>query len=262
MKFKNTSNMTLKEKLRRNELTIGSWITLGHSGIAELMANTGGFDWLVIDMEHSVIELRDVQEMLQAIELGGVEPLIRLTSNDGNQIKRVMDAGAHGVVVPFINSKEDAEKAVQSLYYPPMGLRGTGLARAQGYGESFQDYKQWLEKNGVIIAMIEHGKAIENIDEILAVPGIDGYIIGPYDLSASLGVPGIFDDPQVIKAIQKILARGKVAKKPGGIHVVEPDLVKLKAFIEEGFTFIGYGMDIRFLDYICRDHLAQISKFK
>jgi len=254
--------MTLKEKLHRNELTIGSWITVGHSGIAELMAKTGGFDWLVIDIEHSAIDLRDVQEMLQAIELGGVQPLVRLTSNDANQIKRVMDAGSHGVVVPFVNSKEDAEKAVQSVYYPPVGFRGAGLARAQGYGASFQDYRQWLEKNGVIIAMIEHRKAVDNIDEILAVPEIDGYIIGPYDLSASLGVPGNFHDSQVIEAIEKILERGKVAKKPGGIHVVEPDLSKLKTFIEDGFTFIGYGMDIRFLDFVCRDHLAKISNFK
>jgi 2-dehydro-3-deoxyglucarate aldolase len=254
--------MTLKEKLHRNELTIGSWITLGHSGVAELMAKTGGFDWLVIDIEHSAIELTDVQEMLQAIELGGVQPLVRLTSNDQNQIKRVMDAGSHGIIVPFVNSKEDAEKAVQSVYYPPLGLRGAGLARAQGYGASFQDYRQWLEKNGVIIAMIEDKKAVENIDEILAVPGIDGYIIGPYDLSASLGVPGIFDNFQVIEVIQKILARGKVAKKPGGIHVVEPDLRQLKTSIEDGFTFIGYGMDIRFLDFICRDHLAKIRDFK
>ena len=254
--------MTLKEKLRRNELTIGSWITLGHSGVAELMAKTGGFDWLVIDIEHSAIDLRDVQEMLQAIELGGVQPLVRLTSNDQNQIKRVMDAGSHGILVPFVNSKEDAEKAVQSVYYPPIGVRGAGLARAQGYGASFQDYREWLDENGVIIAMIEHKKAVENIDEILAVPGIDGYIIGPYDLSASLGVPGIFDNSQVIESIQKILERGKVAKKPGGVHVVEPDLSKLKSLIEDGFTFIGYGMDIRFLDFICRDHLAKISDFK
>lgn len=254
--------MTLKEKLHHNELTIGSWITLGHSGVAELMAKTGGFDWLVIDIEHSAIDLRDVQEMLQAIELGGAQPLVRLTSNDQNQIKRVMDAGAHGILVPFVNSKEDAEKAVQSVYYPPLGARGAGLARAQGYGASFQDYREWLEKNGVIIAMIEHREAVENIDEILAVPGIDGYIIGPYDLSASLGVTGKFDNSLVIQCIQKILARGKVAKKPGGIHLVEPDLIKLKSLIEDGFKFIGYGMDIRFLDFICRDHLAKISDFK
>jgi len=254
--------MSLKGKLARNELTIGSWITLAHSGVAELMAKTGAFDWLAIDMEHSVVELRDVQEMIQALDLSGVQPLVRLTSNDENQIKRVMDAGAHGVVVPLVNSKGDAERAVQSVYYPPLGTRGAGLARAQGYGASFQEYRKWLEKNAVVIAMIEHMKAVENINEILNVPGIDGYIIGPYDLSASLGVPGKFDDPLVIKAIQKIYAGGQVAEKAGGIHVVDPDLQALKKFIDDGFTFIGYGMDIRFLDAICRDHLTKIRALR
>jgi 2-dehydro-3-deoxyglucarate aldolase len=252
----------LKQKLSGNELTIGSWITLAHSGIAELMANTGGFDWLVIDMEHSVIELRDAQEMMQAIDLGGIAPLVRLTSNDENLIKRVMDAGAHGVVVPFINSADDAERAVRSVYYPPLGIRGTGLARAQGYGASFPEYKSWLEENGVVIVMIEHIDAVGKIDEILAVPGVDGFIIGPYDLSASLGVPGEFDDRRVVEAIDEICAGGKAAGKPGGIHVVEPDLDRLKKYVDDGFTFIGYGMDIRFLDRICRDHLKIISEFK
>jgi len=254
--------MSLKKKLNHNELTIGSWITIAHSSIAELMAKTGGFDWLVIDMEHSVVELRDVQEIIQALDISGVQPLVRLTSNDENQIKRVMDAGAHGVVVPLINSKGDAERAVQSVYYPPLGTRGAGLARAQEYGASFQEYRKWLEKNAVVIAMIEHRKAVENIIEILNVPGIDGYIIGPYDLSASLGVPGNFDDPRVIKAIKEIYAGGQATGKAGGIHVVDPDLQTLKKFIDDGFTFIGYGMDIRFLDTICRDHLTKIKTLR
>ena len=193
--------MSLKQKISQNKLTIGSWLTLGHSAIAEIMAASGAFDWRVIDMEHSVIELRDAQEMMQAIGLYDVTPLVRLTSNDENQIKRVMDAGAHGVIVPFVNSREDAIRAVQSVYYPPSGIRGTGLARAQGYGSTFQDFKEWLEENAIVIAMIEHIDAVEEIEKILQVPGIDGYIIGPYDLSASLGVPGSLEDKEVINSI-------------------------------------------------------------
>ena len=254
--------MSLKGKLARNELTIGSWITLAHSGIAEIMTKVGGFDWLTIDMEHSVIELRDAQEMMQAIDLGGIAPLIRLTSNDENQIKRVMDAGAHGIVVPMVNSKVDAERAVRSVYYPPQGTRGAGLARAQGYGASFKPYKEWLQDNGVVVVMIEHIDAVKAIDEILAVPGVDGFIIGPYDLSASLDAPGEFDNPRVIEAIEIIRSGGKAAGKAGGIHVVEPNLELLKKYIGDGFTFIGYGMDIRFLDAICSEHLAKIEAFK
>lgn len=253
--------MTLKQKLKANKTAIGSWITLGNSSIGELMARTGGFDWLVIDMEHSVIELRDAQELMQAIDLAGVPPLVRLTSNDENQIKRVMDAGAHGVVVPLVNSKEDAERAVRSVYYPPKGTRGVGLARAQKYGASFSAYKDWLDKNAVVIVMIEHIDAVDAIDGILSVDGVDGYIIGPYDLSSSLGVPGEFDNSKVVNAIDRICAAGKAAKKAGGIHVVEPDLELIRKYIDDGFSFIGYGMDIRFLDTICRDHLAAIKKF-
>lgn len=252
--------MPLKKKLRANETTVGSWITLGHSAVAELMARVG-FDWLVIDMEHSVIGLRDAQEMMQAIDLGGVPPLVRLTSNDANQIKRMMDAGAHGVVVPLVNSAADAKRVVDAVYYPPRGTRGVGLARAQGYGASFADYKAWLKDNAVVIVMIEHIKAVEAIDEILAEPGVDGYIIGPYDLSSSLGIPGEFDNPKVVEAIERIRKAGKKAKKAGGIHVVEPDLKLIKRYIDDGFTFIGYGMDVRFLDSICRDHLPKIRKF-
>jgi len=254
--------MSLKDDLSRNKVTIGSWLTLAHSGIAELMAKTDGFDWLVIDMEHSVIGLREAQEMIQAIELCGVAPLIRLTSNGEDQIKRVMDAGAHGVVVPFVNSKEDAQKSVRSTYYPPTGTRGAGLARAHGYGASFSAYKEWLEKHGVVIVMIEHIDAVNNIDEILAVPGVDGFIIGPYDLSASLGFPGEFENTTVMDAIKKVSVSGKSAGMAGGIHVVDPNLELLKYYIDLGFTFIGYGMDIRFLDTICRDHLKKIKKFR
>jgi 2-dehydro-3-deoxyglucarate aldolase len=252
----------LKKRITDLDLTIGSWVTIANSAIAELMSETGGFDWLVLDMEHSVIELTQAQELIQAIELHGTPALVRLTSNDRNQIKRVMDAGAHGVIVPFVNSAADAQHAVESVYYPPVGARGTGLARAQGYGASFQEYKSWLEENGVVIVMIESIDAVPVIDEILAVPGVDGFIIGPYDLSSSIGVPGQFDDPRVVEAIQTICESGKAAGIAGGIHVVEPDLNTLNKYIDDGFTFIGYGMDIRFLDTICRDHLNKLGRIQ
>src|SRR3990172_12592200 len=123
--------VNLKEKLKQNKLTIGSWITIGNSSIAEIMAKAG-FDWLTVDMEHSAITLHQAQQLIQIIELSGVVPLVRVGENSPNLIKRVMDAGAYGVIVPMVNSKEDAEKAVNAVKYPPVGNRGVGLARAQG----------------------------------------------------------------------------------------------------------------------------------
>ncbi|MDP3280290.1 MAG: aldolase/citrate lyase family protein, partial [Nitrosomonas sp.] len=136
--------------------------------------------------------------------------------------------------------------------------RGVGLARAQGYGNSFQAYRQWLDENAVIVVMIEHVDAVKAIDSILAVPGIDAYIIGPYDLSGSMGRPGDLNHPDVQAAIAQVLEAGRRANKPGGIHVIEPDPEALQQRIQAGFNFLGYGLDIRILDSICRTHLQSI----
>ena len=250
--------MQLKSKLAQSEITIGSWITLGHPSIAEIMA-AAGFDWLVLDMEHSVLELSEIQMLIQVLDMQKCPAIVRLTSNHPDQIKRVMDAGANGIMVPMIKSAADAESAVQSVYYPPRGKRGVGLARAQGYGAEFQQYRDWLEKNAVIVAMIEHIDAVNAIDSILSVDGIDAYIIGPYDLSGSMGHIGELNHPEVASAIEKVLEAGKRLGKPGGIHVVEPDQKQLQQRIAAGFSFIGYGLDIRILDTLCRNHIQNIK---
>ena len=250
---------SLKNSLAINHLTIGSWITLAHPAIAEIMARAG-FDWLTIDLEHSAITIREAEELIRVISLSGVSPLVRLTSNDSNQIKRVMDAGAHGVIVPMVNSREDAIKAVQSLYYPPVGQRGVGLARAQGYGTSFSAYQKWLKDEAVIIVMIEHIDAVNNLEEILTVPGIDGFIIGPYDLSTSMGIPGRFEDPRMVEAIEKIRTISSALGKTGGLHVVEPDSAKLRDAIGNGFRFLAYSLDIRILDVHSRLGLEECRR--
>ena len=254
--------MSLKTKLSKNILTLGSWVTLGHSSVAEIMAKTGGFDWLAIDMEHSVIEMRDCQEIIQAIDLCGVAPLVRVMSNNHDNIRKVMDVGAQGVIVPNINTKQDAMDAVQSVYYPPLGRRGAGLARAQNYGADFQSYLEWIQSNAIVIVMIEHIDAVDNLEEIFSVKGVDGFIIGPYDLSASMGFPGDFKNQEVIEAIDKISAVGKTKGVSGGIHIVDPSVDLFKYYVEKGFSFIGYGMDIRFLDVMCREHLTKIDSLK
>lgn len=252
---------SLKSRLIKGQLTIGSWITLAHPAIAEIMARAG-FDWLTIDLEHSVITIREAEELIRVISLCEVPALVRLTSNDQNQIKRVMDAGACGVIVPMVNSREDAERAVQSVHYPPFGRRGVGLARAQGYGTSFANYREWLDKEAVVIVQIEHIDAVNDLEAILTVPGVDGYIIGPYDLSASMGIPGEFGDPRLVAAIEKVRTTGIALGKPGGLHVVEPDSTKLKEAISKGFRFLAYSLDTRILDVHCRLGLAECRQFE
>lgn len=251
--------ISLKERIQTRELTIGSWITLAHPAIAEIMAKAG-FDWLTVDLEHSVITIREAEELIRVIDLCSVVPLVRLSVNDPVQIKRVMDAGAHGVIVPMINSAEEARKVVEAVRYPPEGKRSVGLARAQGYGTTFQKYRERLETKTVVIVQVEHIEAVNNLEDILSVPGIDGYFIGPYDLSASMGLPGQFDHPDMVAAIERIRQVGSTLSKSSGLHIVEPDIIQLEERIKEGFKFIAYSLDTRMLDTACRAGLAVVRR--
>jgi 2-dehydro-3-deoxyglucarate aldolase len=237
--------LTLKKKLSRKELTIGSWLTFGYTPICEIMANSG-FDWLVIDMEHTAIDQFASQQLMQIISLAGSVPLVRVGKNDDLLIKRALDSGAHGVVVPMINSKEDALRAVEHSLYPPSGKRGVGLSRAQRYGIGFDEYKKWLETESIIIVQIEHIDAVENINEIMSVEHVDGFIVGPYDLSASLGLPGKFDHPTVKEALEEVKRFVRHSDKPGGYHVVHSNPTELEEKIKEGYTIIAYGDDMVF----------------
>ena len=237
------NNLNLSKKT-----TLGSWLTLAHPAIAEIMS-ISDFDWLTIDLEHSTISIREAEDLIRIISLNKKIPLVRLTSNDENQIKRIMDAGANGIIVPMIKTKEEALKAVQFCKYPPQGKRGVGLARAQGYGEKFDQYVKWEKNNSIIIVQIEHYKAVENLQDILSVKGIDGFFVGPYDLSASLNIPGKFSHPKFVKymlLLKKYLKNKNIIK---GFHVVEPDRKELKAKIKEGYNFLGYSLDIRLLNH-------------
>ena len=245
-----------------------NWIVVGGGiagiSIAEILSNVG-FDWLVVDLEHTTISIEQAGELIRTIELSGVPSLVRLTSNDENQIKRVMDAGAQGIVVPMVITAEDAESAIAATRYPSLGTRGVGLARAQGYGASFQEYLSWqsdIEKGPVVIVQIEHISAVNNLKEILSVKGVDAFIIGPYDLSCSMEIPGEFDRPEFIKAMDDILQAGLKAGCPAGLHIVEPDTDRLKKAIREGYRFIAYSVDMRMLDVSARAGVQIVKEIK
>lgn len=248
---------SVKKRIQAGETVLGSWITLAHPAIAEIMSKSG-FDWLAVDMEHSVITIREAEELIRVIDLCGVAPLVRLSWNDHIQIKRVMDAGAHGVIVPMVNTREQAEEAVAAVRYPAKGRRGVGLARAQGYGVSFPEYKDWLEDNAVVIVQVEHIDAVNNLEEILAVDGVDGFIVGPYDLSGSLGVPGDFDHPDMKAAMEKIRETAARLGARSGIHVIEPRPEELEMRLGQGYSFVAYSLDIRMLDASCREGLGRV----
>jgi 2-keto-3-deoxy-L-rhamnonate aldolase RhmA len=255
---------TLKQKIINRDITIGSWITIGNNSIAEILANAG-FDWLVVDLEHTTISLEQAGEIIRTIELSGVPSLVRLTSNDENQIKRVMDAGAQGVVVPMVKDAGDAMYAVAATRYPPLGNRGVGLARAQQYGASFKEHLAWqadINSGPIVVVQIEHIDAVDNLKEILSVSGVDAFIIGPYDLSCSMGIPGEFENPKFIKTMERIIKISSELNAVSGLHVVEPDKEKLNKAIEVGHKFIAYSVDIRMLDVAARNGLDGYRRIK
>ncbi len=247
--------------LRENKVLLGSWITIGSPTIAEILCNSG-FDWLAIDMEHSCISLNQCEELVRIIELSNVSPLVRLSSNDFVQIKRVMDAGAHGVIVPMVNTLEDVKNAYNAMHYPPIGNRGVGLARAQKYGADFKGYWDWQINQSSLIIQIEHRLALQNLDEIFASGLIDGYIIGPYDLSASFGVPGQFEHSIVQEALKLIEEKANQYSVKKGIHIVEMDEMALQTKISEGYKIIAYGVDFRVLESNFRKAVQFFNQLK
>lgn len=228
-------------------------MSMAHISIAEILA-ASGYDWVVIETEHTAIDVSEVLPLIVAIERHGCVPLVRLAWNDPIQAKAVLDSGAAGVLVPMVNSAEDARAAVQAVKYPPVGKRGVGLARAQGYGATFDEYVRRSNEDSLLIVQIEHIDAVRNIDEIVAVEGIDGTFIGPYDLSSSMLIPGQLTHPDVVEAKRRVLDATLKAGLTAGIHLVHPTTAvrDMEQAVADGYTFIALGTDILFLGDSCR----------
>ena len=234
--------------MRNNgKVYLGSWLTRPDHAITEAIAKSGFFSWLTIDIEHSTISINQVEEMIRIIQLCEVEAYVRISKNDSTLIKRVLDAGSDGIIVPMVNSADDARKAIDACFYPPRGNRGVGLARAQNYGTGFREYRKISEPKTKVIIQIEHIDAVTHIDEIFSVSGIYGYFIGPYDLSASLGKPGDFECKEVIEVLETVKEAGIKHQIRAGYHVVEPDPQEVLNKKKEGYTIIAVSTDMLFL---------------
>jgi 2-dehydro-3-deoxyglucarate aldolase len=198
--------------------------------------------------------------LIAAIQSKGIKAFVRVGENNVRIIKRVLDAGADGIIVPSVNSAEEARKAVQAVYYPPFGKRGVGLARAQGYGFGFENYREGKAKEIILIAQIEHIQAIDELDEIIQTEGIHGTFIGPYDLSGSLGKPGQYDDDDVKEALMRYDSIASKYDKLIGFHVVPPDYKLVEEKILKGYTFIAFSFDAFFLGTAIRQQLDFLKK--
>ena len=247
----------VKELWREGKAAIGTWLVLGSPITAEIMANLG-FDWLVIDTEHGSIDIGTTQSIIQAINTTDTVPMVRVPWNDPMPIKRALDAGAYGLVIPMVNSREEAIRAVRASRYPPAGIRSYGGPRARLYGGL--DYFEHANEEIALIVQIEHIDAVNRIDEILSVEGVDGFFIGPSDLAISMGLkPGMDQtDPRHVEAVSKVLASGKKHGVPGGIHVGSPEAVN--EHIVQGCQFIALASDERFLRSAASAAFSKVSK--
>jgi 2-dehydro-3-deoxyglucarate aldolase len=248
----------LKGKLRRQEHTIGSWLTIPSVPVVEIMASAG-FEWLVIDIEHAAIDINQVQHLITAIQGCGMEALVRVSSNEEVIIKRVLDAGANGIIVPMVKTAAEARTALDWVHYPPHGKRGVGLNRAQHYGTGFDSYQEWLRNECVVIFQIEHILAVDNLDDILRVDGLDAIIVGPYDLSASMGTPGQYQLPAVQEALLRIETVARRHQVPAGFHVIQSDYEKVLDKIRSGNSFLAFSLDFFFLGDKARQEMASLK---
>ncbi|MDB0070595.1 aldolase/citrate lyase family protein [Gammaproteobacteria bacterium] len=237
--------------------SIGTWLSLPNESVAEIFAKAG-YEWVVIDLEHSAININQAEQLIRVIDLAGCKPFIRLSGHSPLQIKRVLDAGAKGILAPMVESQAQIESIIASCHYPPRGNRGMGLARAQGYGEANtkSSYITTFSKDIEIYAQIESVAGIENLDSIFS-QDINGYFIGPYDLSASLGNPGIFNSEEFINAENQILQASKKHQVKSGYHLVEPNQDQIPILVNKGYDMIAFSVDIRMLDLSARLPFAE-----
>lgn len=231
----------LKAKLKENKPVIGTFVGLGHPDVTEMLSRLG-FDWLLLDGEHSPMGIETMQRMMQSMNGSDCTPIVRPQWNDMVIIKRVLDIGAHGVLIPWVNTKEEAEYAVSACKYPPEGLRGFGPRRAALFDP---EYFQTANDEILIIVQIETRQALNNLDDILSVKGIDACYIGPADLSISLGF-GLpkWDNPEYLKAFDQVLTAAKKWGKPAGMFT---SVENIEWAIEKGFTLNTVDTADRFL---------------
>lgn len=244
----------MKARLRNGETLIGTLVTLPAPEIAEIIA-LAGFDYLWIDTEHALNDFTQAQRMIQAA--GGRCPcLIRVPDQGEVWLKRALDTGCDGVVVPQIRSAADARQVVARCLYPPEGQRSVGIARAHGYGMTFQEYVESINRDLVIVLQVEHIEGVRNIASIVQVPGIDAILVGPFDLSGSLNLLGQVAHPRVQETIEQVRRCCQQAEVPVGIFCA--DVPAAQRAVADGFSLIALGTDAAYLWQSARAALAQV----
>jgi 2-keto-3-deoxy-L-rhamnonate aldolase RhmA len=233
----------LKSKLNERKLVFGSWVSFSHPSITEIFASHG-FDFHAIDMEHTTISLEQAQRIIAASQAFSVPCLPRPVSHSNDYIKPLLDSGANGIIAPLVHNAEDSQRIIDLMKFPPDGRRSFGVNRAHGYGSDFNSYVEVWNESSIYISQIESVSGLANIESILLNPNLDGVMIGPYDMSGSLGVPGQISHEKMIEAEKVILEACKSSNKSCGTQLSEFTPENVERAIEKGYTFIIASSDL------------------
>ncbi len=247
----------LRRRLGSRELLFGTWVTIGHTDVPDLLEEAG-FDWFVFDMEHAPLGPETVSRLIQVVDAAVVCPMVRVGASEQYEVKSALDMGAHGVVFPLVNSGGEARRAVGFAKYPPWGVRGVAPRKAANYGTTFPEYLRNANERTVVVVQIETKEALRNLDEILETKGVDVAFVGPSDLTMSLG---LFDDrgnPKVVEAMKKVVRASEAHDRTAGVLAATAD--EARRAVKLGFRFIGLGSDTRFLLNGAREFLAAARK--
>jgi len=235
----------IRVRLKNGGSTIGSWMQIPHPSIAEIMGQAG-YDWIAVDMEHGAIVVNQLPDLFRALELGNTLPLARIAQGHTKDCKQALDAGAGGIIVPMVENAAQLGEVRDACRWPPSGTRGVGFSRANLFGKHFDAYREEAQAP-LLVAMIEHHRAVAELEAILEVDGLDAILIGPYDLSASMGVTAQFDHPDFCATMERIRILAADKSIAAGIHVVAPSQDQLQQRLREGYRFLAYSMDAVFL---------------
>ena len=245
----------LKQALKNDKVSLGAWIQIPHPAVVEIIAHNSNnkLDWMCIDMEHGSIDIESMANLIRTIDSCGISPFVRIPKNDSIWIHRSLDAGAKGLIIPMIRNSSEASDAVSEALYPPLGKRSFGYSCANGYGADFDNYVNTFNDEISIIIQIEHIDAINDINSILLVSGIDGTFIGPYDLSGSMGIVGDFENERYKYILSFYSSISKEHSIPTGIHIVRPTQEEIKNAINDDYKIIALGTDAVFLEEKCKN---------
>jgi 2-keto-3-deoxy-L-rhamnonate aldolase RhmA len=233
----------LRRKLRNRERLFAGWVSYSNPSITETIARAG-FDFIAIDMEHSTINVEQAQRIIAACQGEGTLCLPRPVSHSNDWIKPLLESGADGLIIQMVNTAEEVEALLDLFKYPPQGRRSFGVSRAQGYGFDFDDYLESWNKSSPFVIQVESIEAVKNIDKLLAYDDVDGVMVGPYDISGSLGVPGQMSHPDVVSAAKEVIASCERHGKSCGTQIVEASPENVQGLFDMGYTYAILSSDL------------------